>query len=211
MIYGYARVSTLSQKEDRQVIELEKNGVSSVFVDKQSGKDFNRQQYNELLVSLQKGDVLFIKSIDRLGRNYKEIQEQWRIITKVKEVDVVVLDMPLLDTRAEKNLLGTFIADLVLQILAFVAENERAFIVQRSREGLELAKARGVRLGRPKRKLPPYFNSVVERWRHSLITNAEAASLTGMPISTFRRHAMKYLNARYGDSNRIAKTEESKE
>ena len=187
MIYGYARVSTANQKEDRQVDELKKHGVTAIFVDKQSGKDFQRERYNQLLDRLTKGDALFVKSIDRLGRNYKEVLEQWRVLTKVKEVDVVVLDMPLLDTRAEKNLLGTFVADLVLQILAFVAENERAHIIQRTREGFAAARARGVKFGRPHKDVPKTFKELAARVDAKDLSEAEAARLCGVPLSTFRR------------------------
>jgi len=193
MIYGYARVSTTTQKVDRQIDELHRHGVTAIFVDKQSGKNFDRTQYLALLTCLTKGDTLFIKSLDRFGRNYKEIVEQWRIITKVKECDVVVLDMPLLDTRKEKNLLGAFISDIVLQILAFVAENERAYIISRSREGLALAKARGVRLGRPEKSLPACFEEAVDMVVNKQITKVDAAKMCDFPVSTFHRRMKSYL------------------
>ncbi|MBQ3821589.1 MAG: recombinase family protein, partial [Thermoguttaceae bacterium] len=162
-IYGYARVSTARQNEDRQLQALKGAGVPSenVFVDKQSGKDFEREQYKKLLANLRPNDALYIKSIDRLGRNYREILVQWQTLTKELGVDVVVLDMPLLDTRRGKDLLGTFISDVVLQILSFVAENERANIRQRQREGIDAAKARGVKFGRPRRALPDNFKEIV--------------------------------------------------
>lgn len=188
MIYGYARVSTAKQKEDRQLIELEKHGVAAIFTDKQSGKDFDRDQYRLLLSRLMSGDVLFIKSLDRLGRNYKEVLEQWRIITKVKGADVVVLDMPLLDTRKEKNLLGTFISDIVLQILAFVAESERAYINQRAREGVAAAKTRGVKFGRPRRTIPNVFEELAKRVVMQQLPINRAAQLCNIPCSTFRRY-----------------------
>lgn len=194
MNYGYARVSTLRQKEDRQVDVLCKHvDRERIFVDKQSGKNFERAQYLALLAVLQPGDCLFIKSLDRFGRNYKEIMEQWWTITKERRVDVVVLDMPLLDTRSDKNLLGTFISDLVLQILAFVAENERAYILERQREGIESAKRRGVKFGRRKRKLPANFIHYVACWRRKEMTLAEAAKLVNMPQTTFRSRAKDLL------------------
>lgn len=150
-IYGYIRVSSKEQNEDRQVVSLLEAGVKAenIFTDKQSGKDFNRPQYMGLLKKLKKGDVLYIKSIDRLGRNYEEILKQWHILTNEKEIDIAVIDMPLLDTRRGKDLMGTFISDIVLQILSFVAENERSNIRQRQAEGIAAAKARGVKFGRP--------------------------------------------------------------
>ena len=165
-IYGYVRVSTREQNEDRQLIALREVGVSdkNIFMDKQSGKDFERPQYKKLLRKMKKDDLLYIKSIDRLGRNYEEILQQWRIITKDKGVDIVVLDMPLLDTRRGKDLMGTFLSDIVLQVLSFVAENERTNIRQRQTEGIAAAKARGVRFGRPPRPLPDNFHAVYQRW-----------------------------------------------
>ena len=155
-VYGYVRVSSKDQNEDRQMIALREVGVpeKNIFVDKQSGKDFNRPKYKRLLKRLKTDDLLYVKSIDRLGRNYEEIQNQWRILTKDKKVDIVVLDMPLLDTRRGKDLVGTFLSDIVLQVLSFVAENERSNIRQRQAEGIAAAKARGVRFGRPPATLP---------------------------------------------------------
>ena len=153
-VYGYVRVSTKDQNEDRQVIALQEAGVSNFYIDKQSGKDFKRPRYAKMVESLKPDDVLYIKSIDRLGRNYEDIQNQWRILTKEKKIDIVVLDMPLLDTRRGKDLVGTFLSDVVLQVLSFVAENERSNIRQRQAEGIAAAKARGVRFGRPPRPLP---------------------------------------------------------
>ena len=190
--YAYARVSTLAQKVDRQIRAFKKFNVDKVFIDKQSGKDFERAAYRELITTLQKGDVVYIKSIDRLGRNYREITEQWRIITKIIGADVVVIDMPLLDTRSEKNLLGTFISDIVLQILSFVAENERAYILERQREGIDAAQRRGVRFGRPPATLPDNFRDIVAKEAAGIYkTIAEAASVAGLTISTYRRHAEK--------------------
>ena len=156
-IYGYMRVSTAEQNEDRQRLALLEQGVpeQQLFLDKLSGKDFARPQYQKLVRRLRPGDVLFVKSIDRLGRNYHDIIDQWRLITKEKQADVVVLDMPLLDTRIGKDLLGTFLADIVLQLLSFVAENERTNIRSRQAEGIAAARARGVRFGRPPKPLPP--------------------------------------------------------
>ena len=165
-IYGYIRVSTKEQNEDRQMIALREVGVpeKNIFMDKQSGKDFNRPQYRKLLRKLKKDDLLYIKSIDRLGRNYEEILQQWRYLTKDKGIDIVVLDMPLLDTRRGKDLMGTFLSDIVLQVLSFVAENERTNIRQRQAEGIAAAKARGVRFGRPEKEIPDDFEEIVAAW-----------------------------------------------
>lgn len=192
--YGYIRVSTREQNEDRQLIALREMSVpeKNIFMDKQSGKDFDRPAYKRLLRKLKKDDLLYIKSIDRLGRNYLEIQEQWRAITKDKGVDIVVLDMPLLDTRRGKDLVGTFLADIVLQVLSFVAENERTNIRQRQAEGIAAAKARGVRFGRPPKPLPEGFHSAYQRWKARKITGTAAAQECGMPLSTFRYRAEIY-------------------
>ena len=168
----------------------------NIFIDKQSGKDFERPRYKKLIKRLKKDDLLYIKSIDRLGRNYNEIQEQWRILTKEKAVDIVVLDMPLLDTRRGKDLMGIFLSDIVLQVLSFVAENERVNIRQRQAEGIAAAKARGVRFGRLPKPLPPNFHAVYQRWKHGEITGTAAAKECGMPISTFRYRAKIYQNAK---------------
>lgn len=166
-IYGYARVSSVDQNEDRQLLALKEVGIcrKNIFIDKASGKDFLRPQYQRLVKKLKSGDLLYIHSIDRLGRNYNEIQEQWRILTKEKGIDICVLDMPLLDTRNGKDLLGTFIADLVLQILSFVAQSERESIRKRQREGIAAAKAKGVKFGRPEIPLPDNFNEIHRAWR----------------------------------------------
>lgn len=192
--YGYIRVSTREQNEDRQLIALKEVGVSDgqVFMDKQSGKDFNRPQYKRLLRKLRPNDLLYIKSIDRLGRNYGEILEQWRVLTKEKGVDIVVLDMPLLDTRRGKDLMGTFLSDIVLQVLSFVAENERTTIRQRQAEGIAAAKARGIRFGRPPKPLPGNFHEHYQRWKSGEITGTSAAQACGMPLSTFRDRAAIY-------------------
>ena len=166
-VYGYIRVSSKDQKEDRQQIALKEVGVElqNVYVEKQSGKDFNRPQYKKLLRKLKKDDLLYIKSIDRLGRNYEEILLQWRALTKDKGIDIVVLDMPLLDTRRGKDLMGTFLSDIVLQVLSFVAENERTNIRQRQAEGIAAAKAKGVKFGRPPLPLPDNFYELHKAWR----------------------------------------------
>ena len=189
--YGYVRVSTREQNEDRQMIALNSAEVpkQNIYVDKQSGKDFNRPMYRKLLRRLRQDDLLYIKSIDRLGRNYGEVLEQWRILTKEKQVDIVVLDMPLLDTRRGKDLVGTFLSDIVLQVLSFVAENERKNIRERQREGIEAAKLRGVNFGRPLKPLPENFEEACERWRAGEITGKEAARLCGMPYTSFYRKA----------------------
>ena len=185
--YAYVRVSSTEQNEDRQLIALAKLAVPerNIYVDKQSGKDFERPQYRKLVKKLCPGDLLYLKSIDRLGRNYKEVQEQWRVLTKEKGVDICVLDMPLLDTRTAKDLIGTFIADLVLQILSFVAENERENIHQRQAEGIAAAKLRGVRFGRPPRPLPDNFQAVRQAWKQKELTLHQAAQACGMPDTTF--------------------------
>lgn len=197
-VYGYVRVSSKDQNEDRQMIALREVGVpeKNIFVDKQSGKDFNRPKYKRLLKRLKTDDLLYIKSIDRLGRNYEEIQNQWRILTKDKKVDIVVLDMLLLDTRRGKDLVGTFLSDIVLQVLSFVAENERSNIRQRQAEGIAAAKARGVRFGRPPATLPENFYQVYQQWKSGKITGLEAARMCDMPMSTFRYRAEIYENAK---------------
>jgi len=186
-IYAYIRVSSTDQNEDRQRVAMCEVSVpeKNIYMDKQSGKDFNRPQYVKLMRKLKKDDLLYIKSIDRLGRNYEEILEQWRIITKDKGVDIVVLDMPLLDTRRGKDLMGTFISDIVLQLLSFVAENERDNIRQRQAEGIAAAKAKGVRFGRPPLPLPNNFHEVHRAWRNKEIPLCQAAALCGMPKGTF--------------------------
>ncbi len=161
-------------------------------MDKQSGKDFQRPQYKRLLRKLKKDDLLYIKSIDRLGRNYGEILEQWRVLTKEKGIDIVVLDMPLLDTRRGKDLMGTFLSDIVLQVLSFVAENERTNIRQRQAEGIAAAKARGVKFGRPPRSVPDNFYQVHKDWRSKKITLQQAAVACAMPVTTFYEKAIKF-------------------
>ena len=193
-VYGYVRVSSQDQNEDRQMIAMEQAGVpgENIYVDKQSGKDFNRPNYKRLLKKLKVGDILFIKSIDRLGRNYEEILAQWRMITKDKEVDMVVIDMPLLDTRRDKNLLGTFISDIVLQLLSYVSETERTNIRQRQAEGIAAAKKRGVKFGRPIKEMPPNFGDVIEKWDKKELTTQEILAAYEMSESTFYRRMREY-------------------
>lgn len=193
-VYGYARVSSMDQNEDRQMVALKNAGVpdDNIYLDKMSGKDFERPAYKQLLRKLKKDDVIYIKSIDCLGRNYEEIQRHWRRLTKDRGVDIVVLDMPLLDTRRGKDLMGTFLSDIVLQILSFVAENERVNIRQRQAEGIAAAKAKGVRFGRKPKPLPENFHAVYQRWKKGAITGTAAAKECGMPLSSFRRRAAIY-------------------
>lgn len=197
-LYGYIRVSTREQNEDRQILALKELSIPEkhLFIDKQSGKDFERPQYRKMVRKLKKDDLLYIKSIDRLGRNYSEILEQWRILTKEKGIDMVVLDMPLLDTRRGKDLMGTFLSDIVLQVLSFVAENERTNIRQRQAEGIAAAKARGVRFGRPPAPLPENFHHLYQQWKNGKITGTATAKLCGMPLSTFRYRAEIYEKAK---------------
>ena len=187
----------MDQNEDRQRIALQEKAVPrhNIFMDKQSGKDFDRPQYKRLVRRLREGDLLYVLSIDRLGRNYAEIQNQWRILTKEIRVDICVIDMPLLDTRNGKDLMGTFIADLVLQILSFVAQSERENIRKRQEQGIAAAKARGVRFGRPPRPLPENYPSAYHRWKAGTITGTAAAKECGMPLSTFRYRAERFEEA----------------
>lgn len=195
-IYGYIRVSSRDQNEDRQMAALRSLPIpqKNIFVDKQSGKDFERPLYKKMVRRMKKDDLLYIKSIDRLGRNYNEILEQWRILTKEKGIDIVVLDMPLLDTRRGKDLMGTFLSDIVLQVLSFVAENERANIRQRQAEGITAAKARGVKFGRPAIPYPDNFEKIHRDWREKKITLSQAADACKMPVGTFYGKARKYEN-----------------
>lgn len=193
-LYGYARVSSQNQNEDRQLIVLKERAVNekNIFVDKQSGKNFERPQYQKMVKKFRQNDLLYIKSIDRLGRNYTEILEQWRVLTKEIGIDIVVLDMPLLDTRRGKDLMGTFLSDIVLQVLSFVAENERVNIRKRQAEGIAAAKIRGVRFGRPPGMLPDNFHDVYRRWKGGEITGTAAARECRMPLTTFRYRAELY-------------------
>lgn len=197
-VYGYVRVSTRDQNEDRQLIALRELQIpeKNIFLDKQSGKDFERPQYRKMVRRVKKDDLLYIKSIDRLGRNYAEILEQWRILTKGKGIDIVVLDMPLLDTRRGKDLMGTFLSDIVLQVLSFVAENERTNIKQRQAEGIAATKKRGVRFGRPPNPLPENFYEIYQQWKNGKITGMAAAKACNMPMSTFRYRTEIYEKAK---------------
>ena len=194
--YGYVRVSSADQNEDRQLMAMREYSITAdrIYMDKLSGKNFQRPQYRALLRRLRPGDLLCITSIDRLGRNYEEIQRQWRHLTKEKKVDILVLDMPLLDTRRDKDLLGTFIADLVLQVLSFVAENARTNIRQRQAEGIAAAKARGVKFGRPPRPLPDNFYEVHKAWRAKRLSLKQAAQACDLPVGTFYSKALKFEN-----------------
>ena len=191
MDYGYARVSTKEQNELRQLVALEQFGLDKkqIFVDKQSGKDFERRNYKRLVRKLKPGDTLVVKSIDRLGRNYAEILEQWRIITKEKRAAIVVLDMPLLDTRQSRDLTGTLIADIVLQLLSYVAQTEREFIRQRQAEGIAAARANGVRFGRPLIERPEAFAAIQALWASGGISARAAAKQLGVSAKTFTRWA----------------------
>ena len=188
-VYGYVRVSSIDQNEDRQLIVMDENNVPSknIYIDKQSGKDFERPQYKKLVKKLKSGDLLYILSIDRLGRNYEDIQKQWRILTKDIGIDICVIDMPLLDTRNGKDLLGTFIADLVLQILSFVAQNERENIKKRQAQGIAAAKARGVKFGRPEVPTPEDFGRIIRLWEQKRLPLAEALKICNMSEATFYR------------------------
>lgn len=193
-IYGYVRVSSADQNEERQVVALREMSVleKNIFIDKQSGKDFERPQYKKLVRKLQEGDLLYILSIDRLGRNYEEIQNQWRILTKKIGIDICVIDMPLLDTRNGKDLMGTFIADLVLQILSFVAQSERENIRKRQAEGIAAAKARGVRFGRPELKMPEEFGKMIEKWEEKELSRKEILEQCNISQTTFYRRVKEY-------------------
>lgn len=193
-VFGYVRVSSTDQNEDRQMIALRNANVpkKNILIDKQSGMDFERPSYKKLMRRLKAGDLLYILSIDRLGRNYEEIQKQWRILTKEIGADVCVLDMPLLDTRNGKDLMGTFIADLVLQILSFVAQNERESIRKRQAEGIAAAKARGIKFGRPEKKTPQKFAALVEQWEQKRLPFSEVLRQCNMSEATFYRRLREY-------------------
>ena len=193
-VYGYIRVSSADQNEERQIIAMQEKRIpqGNLFVDKQSGKDFDRPQYKELIGKIREGDLLYVLSIDRLGRNYEEIQKQWRILTKDIGADICVIDMPLLDTRNGKDLMGTFIADLVLQILSFCSENERVNIKKRQAEGIAAARARGVHLGRPVKEPPADFPEIVKAWEKGEIPLKEAARRCNMGETSFYRRLREY-------------------
>lgn len=199
IIYGYIRVSSRDQNEDRQLIALKETGVTvkNIYQDKQSGKDFNRPQYKKLLRKMKKGDLLYVKSIDRLGRDYEEILQQWRVLTKEKGIDIVVLDMPLLDTRRGKDLMGAFLSDIVLQVLSFVAENERTNIRQRQAEGIAAAKAKGVKFGRPEKSVPDDFAKIVRAWEQKRLPFEEVLKQCDMSEATFYRRLREYRLLRH--------------
>jgi len=192
-LYGYVRVSSRDQNEERQIRAMEEFGISltDIIIDKQSGKDFDRPGYKKLVKKLKPGDTLAIKSIDRLGRDYNEILEQWRVLTKEKAVDIVVLDMPLLDTRSGRDLTGTLIADIVLQLLSYVAQTEREYIKQRQREGIEAARAKGKHLGRKAIEQPENYNEIKAAWEHGDITGKQAAIELGVSQTLFRKWVTK--------------------
>lgn len=193
-IYGYVRVSCTDQNEDRQMMAFSEKQIpkKNIYMDKQSGKDFERPSYKRLLRKLKNGDILYILSIDRLGRNYEEIQRQWRILTKEIGVDICVIDMPLLDTRNGKDLMGTFIADLVLQILSFVAQNERENIKKRQAEGIAAAKAKGVRFGRPEKEIPDDFAKLIRQWEKKQLPFTDMLEQCGMSEATFYRRLREF-------------------
>ncbi len=188
-IYGYVRVSSIDQNEDRQLIVMDENNVpkGNIYIDKQSGKDFDRPQYKKLVKKLKAGDLLYILSIDRLGRNYEDIQKQWRILTKDIGIDICVIDMPLLDTRNGKDLMGTFIADIVLQILSFVAQSERENIKKRQAQGIAAAKAKGIKFGRPESAIPLEFNELIEKWEKKQLSLGEVLAICNISEATFYR------------------------
>ena len=201
-IYGYIRVSSIDHNEDRQLSAMRKACVPqrNIYMDKQSGKDFERPMYKKMVKRLKSDDLIYIKSIDRLGRNYQDVVEQWQYLTRVKKVDIVVIEMPLLDTRRGKDLLGTFLSDIVLQVLSFVAENERTNIRSRQKEGIIAAKERGVKFGRPVLPVPDNFMEIYEKWKSGEITAYEAGKLCGFSRTTF-----------YNRVNSIKKSEEHSE
>lgn len=197
--FAYIRVSTRDQNEARQLLAISDLHIpqKNIYIDHQSGKDFNRPAYRRMVRRMKKDDLLYIKSIDRLGRNYEEIQNQWRYLTKDKGIDIAVLDMPLLDTRRGKDLVGTFLSDIVLQVLSFVAENERTNIKQRQAEGIAAARLRGVRFGRPPKPLPSNFHSVYQQWRKGDLSVSSASKACNMSRTTFHRRAKQYENSHH--------------
>lgn len=196
-IYGYVRVSTKEQNEDRQLLALEPYEIprENIFIDKQSGKDFNRPAYRRMTRKMRRGDLLLVKSIDRLGRDYEEIIEQWKYITRKIGADICIVDMPLLDTRREKDLLGTFISDLVLQVLSFVSQTERDFIHQRQAEGIAAAKLRGIKFGRPVKELDEDVKEVIDAWRQKLCTAEQAARFLRVSRRMFFYYAKRYKSS----------------
>ncbi len=207
LIYGYVRVSTREQNEDRQLIAMKEFNVaeSRIYTDKQSGKDFERRAYKNLIKKLRADDLLIVKSIDRLGRNYADIIEQWRYITKIKRADILVIDMPILDTRRGKDLMGTFLSDIVLQVLSFVAENERDNIKQRQAEGIAAARAKGVKFGRPPKPMPDNFTEVHERWRNKELSLNAAARECGLPPTTFFNKSKEFESSFVNCDKKIGK------
>ncbi len=203
-IYGYVRVSSTDQNEGRQILALKEVYVDekNIYMDKQSGKDFNRPNYKRLVQKLKPGDMLYILSIDRLGRNYEEIQNQWRVLTKEIGIDICVLDMPLLDTRNGKDLMGTFIADLVLQILSFAAQSERENIKKRQAEGIAAAKAKGVKFGRPEKEVPDDFGRIVRAWEQKRLPFEEVLNKCNMSGATFYRRLREYRVLRNSQKNK---------
>lgn len=203
-IYGYVRVSTTDQHEDRQVLALKEVKVpeENIYIDKQSGKDFERMNYKRMVCRLQQGDLLYILSIDRLGRNYEEIQEQWRTLTREKGIDLCILDMPLLDTRQGKDLMGTFLSELVLQILSFVAQNERNLIRKRQAEGIAAAKVRGVRFGRPRKRIPEDFNEKLRQLEDGTLSRTELLEQCKVSETTFYRWRRAYNRQSPGNEER---------
>jgi DNA invertase Pin-like site-specific DNA recombinase len=197
MEYAYIRVSTSEQNEDRQLLAMQEKNIppKNIFIDKQSGKDFNRPEYQRLVKKLKKNDLLYVMSIDRLGRNYEEIQNQWRILTKKIGIDICVLNMKILDTRTYKDLLGTFISDLVLQILSFVAETERNNIKERQRQGIAAAKVRGVKFGRPTKKLPDNFKTLIQYWQNNQISLQNILQQCDISETTFYRRLNNFKNS----------------
>lgn len=192
--FGYVRVSTREQRTDRQIIAMQELGIekSCLYIDKQSGKDFHRPAYNRMVKKLREGDILFVKSIDRLGRNYEEIIQQWRVLTRHKKIEIVVIDFPLLDTRRKDNdVTGVFIADLVLQILSYVAQIERENIKQRQSEGIAAAKSKGIRFGRPEKPIPEEFYEIYEQWKIGYITAKDASSTLQVDHKTFKKWIFK--------------------
>lgn len=192
-MYGYIRVSSRDQNEARQILALKDYGIeeSNMYLDKLSGKDFDRPSYKSLMKKMKEGDMMVVKSIDRLGRNYQEILEQWNEITKKKKCDIVVIDMPLLDTRKGKDLIGTLISDIVLQLLSYVAQTEREYIKQRQAEGIRAAKERGIKFGRKPIKMPPEFERLREQWNKGEISSREAGNFLGISYQTFLRNVKK--------------------
>lgn len=203
MNYGYIRVSSIQQNIDRQLFDIKKLDIldKNIYIDKESGKDFSRTNYLKLKKKIKKGDCLFVKSIDRLGRNYKEIINEWNYLVNTIEIDIVILDMPLLDTRKDKNLLGKFISDLVLQILSFVAENERQMIKQRQAEGIKIAKAKGIKFGAPCKQLPSNFDELCKSYLNNELTLTKILEITNISKATFYRK-LKYINEQKDHSSR---------